>query len=391
MEISEKKDPMDPTPTPTPSPPADKGPASGATAARVPSKDAAGQPIIAHGASQDRLVVTYRNDRSRRMSLLMHILRPFRPRAVASSKVFPAGSQRLQPHKLAVKSCVWKERCVANQWIYDLTPKTDFAPSPVDENGVEHPYRRVYYFCGGSWCQPPSFAHFRFLSELARRMPNTKVTVISHPLAPHASASVAVPQIAHLYETLMEESHAYGEKVVWAGDSSGGNIALCQVLLSLTNGAKHKPSAIMAICPSTDLRHLDPAINAISKKDPLMTIPFVGSTGRKWASGPDRAVHAEKHSIPNDAHYSTADPRVSPIMARLETLAENGIKVHGVTGSYDVLAPEAVVFRDRCKELGVEGEWLQWDRQMHCFPLPYGVFRESTEALEWTVDVLLRT
>ncbi len=70
-------------------------------------------------------------------------------------------------------------------------------------------------------------------------------------------------------------------------------------------------------------------------------------------------------------------------------LKRRGVKLNGVIGTWDVLSVEAIAFRDRCSEQGIEGEWLEWEGQMHCFPLvfPYG-FEESTESVDWIVRTL---
>ena len=60
-----------------------------------------------------------------------------------------------------------------------------------------------------------------------------------------------------------------------------------------------------------------------------------------------------------------------------------------MTGGYDILTPDGLLFRDRLVEAGVGGSWLHWEKQMHVFPLAwrYGL-RESREAKDWCVDVL---
>jgi acetyl esterase/lipase len=53
------------------------------------------------------------------------------------------------------------------------------------------------------------------------------------------------------------------------------------------------------------------------------------------------------------------------------------------------VAPDGVIFRNRCSEHKVPGEWLHWEKQMHCFvlTLPYGL-REAKEGVDWIIDVL---
>ena len=93
-------------------------------------------------------------------------------------------------------------------------------------------------------------------------------------------------------------------------------------------------------------------MQAIEKHDPLFRIPDIKETARKWR-----------------ADWDATDARVSPLMADVSLLARRGVKVHGVVGRYDILSCDAILFREKCEQAGVEGQWLDWDKQMHCFPL----------------------
>lgn len=230
------------------------------------------------------------------------------------------------------------------------------------------------------------------MARLATHLHGTIVTLISYPLAPDNPVQVSLPQLKKLYHTLLRQSAEKDERVIIGGDSSGGNIALALTLWALEEsdpdtGVVDAPAAIMAISPSTDLRHEDPEIMTAGKYDPILTFPFIQSTSSAWSTG-----NLDVDQLANGTEWSFDDPRVSPILARMELLAQHQIQVHGVVGTYDVLAPEAVRFRDRCREVGVRGKWLHWDGQMHCFPLAFSYgLRESSEAADWIVAVLQQT
>lgn len=186
------------------------------------------------------------------------------------------------------------------------------------------------------------------------------------------------------------------DHIIFAGDSAGGNVALSLVLWALQEQSglesARKPDAVLAICPSTDLRHLDPNIDATVDKDPMFTHEFIKSTASAWADGQTTEPTLQEAATGNYQPWSMSDPRVSPILADISLLAKYNVKVHGINGTHDVLAPEAIAFRDRCAELGVEGEWIEWDGQMHCFPLTFSYgLREAKEAVEWMINILKQT
>ncbi|KFA79948.1 hypothetical protein S40288_05123 [Stachybotrys chartarum IBT 40288] len=351
----------------------------------------ADDPDVAPG-SQNRLVVYRVTTRSLPMALLHTMLKPFRPKVVTVKKHLPGDSQRLTPNRSAKRTCDVRERDVAGIWVYDVTAK-----GAVSKEGATEfrPQKRIIYFAGGAWQMPPSPNHWAMVAALATRLPDTVITLVSAPLAPKAPASVSLPQLRRMYSALMRESRDNGERVVVMGDSSGGNISLSLVAWAATSSsyqaqAGTAPAAVMLISPSTDLRHAESSIHEAAKSDPLLTLSYIQSTARTWC--PSDSRNPSSSQTVNPTMWTVEDPAISPILAPLEPLAKKDIRVHGVTGSYDVLAPEAVAFREKLQAAGVRGEWLEWDKQMHCFPLAFRFkLKESIRALDWIVDVLVRT
>jgi acetyl esterase/lipase len=330
-----------------------------------------------NGTSQlsgSKIKVTHRTDRSAPSQLLHHIVDTFKSQLIKLGPEYPAGSPRLDVHKSTLKTCDVHERSVEDIYIYDITPKH----SPSQNGDVQQPVkkRRIYYFAGGGWQMPPSGEHWKFCTEFAKNLPDTTISLVSYPLAPNSPAPISFPQTMKMYRHVLQDAEEAGEKVILAGDSAGGNFVLCLSLAALSEDEfEPAPTAVMAISPSCDLRRSNPAIQEIKKHDPILREPFIKETARKW--------HAE---------WDPADPRVSPLFADVMPLARRGVKVHGVTGGYDMLSADAILFREKCEQAGVEGEWLQWDKQMHCFPLawPYHL-PESVEAKNWVVDVMRRS
>jgi acetyl esterase/lipase len=284
-------------------------------------------------------------------------------------KVFPAGSPQLEPPSKARKKVDITERKVEGIYLYDIRAKS---PSRAEQ---KQPTKRLYYFAGGGWQAPASSQHWSLVTELALRLPNILITLVSYPLAPNTPAPVAFPLLTTLYDTLLLEAQTANEEVILMGDSAGGNIVLSLVVNSLlTNPSARCPKAIIAISPSTDLRRSNPEMKEIEKNDPLLRMPFVVASANAWRGA-----------------WDASDARVSPLLADLTPLARRDVQVHGVTGTYDILSPDAALFREACSSKGVRGEWLQWERQTHCFPLmfAYGL-REAREAVDWMVDLLGR-
>ncbi|KAI8654046.1 Abhydrolase-3 domain-containing protein [Fusarium sp. Ph1] len=357
-----------------------------------------GYPAPDSSPPQGTITVYERSERYLMTRVLQAVIKPFRPALVKVGKIATEDSTRINAPKAALKRCDVEERQVEGLWVYDLTAKSTGKSTGKAREGYR---RRIIYFSGGGWQMPPSNQHWSFCAEMVSRMPDTKITIVSSPLAPKDPVSVAFPQIEKTYKELLKYAARAGEAVVVAGDSSGGNIALAVATWTLKTSQEQDlvpPTAILAICPTTDLRHEHPDIKTADKVDPVLTFSCINSTARTWCPEPTgssqpgddtRAGHNEKGMR---LDWSFEDPRVSPIQADLGVLARNYVKVHGITASHDVLGPEAVAFRDKCNKEGIRGEWLAWDGQMHCFPLAfkYGL-KESKEAMDFVVDVLQRS
>lgn len=227
---------------------------------------------------------------------------------------------------------------------------------------------------------PASSEHWAFLAEMTTKLPDIAISLVSYPLAPNSPAPIAIPQLMKLYRTLMKQAHEAGEEVIMGGDSAGGNVVLSLVTNSLLEDAQSDsrdapcPKALMVMCPSTDLSRENPDMLKVEKNDPLLPMPFVESTANKWRGD-----------------WPASDIRVSPQFADLSQLAQRGVAVNGLTAGYDILSVDARVFRDKLDQAGVRGEWLEWGKQMHCFPLAFSFkLRESVEAKDWYLDVLRR-
>lgn len=286
--------------------------------------------------------------------------------------------------------------------------------------------KHIYYFAGGGWQTPPSKEHWKLCAHLANTLTErghpTTVTLVSHPLAPNAPGETTLPILERLYYEILPitppNSIANGaqptyqngsadthlntppddtpassdrtpslslhktrtrflersEDVIFAGDSSGGNVALSLVLNVLaSNPHARVPTQLLLISPAVDLRNANPDILKAEKSDPLMNKRYIDSTARAWA-GDDRA-----------------NPQFSPLLRDIGVLRERGVVVNGVIGLADVLAPDARKFVEKCEKEEVSGSWLIWERQMHCFPLAfsYKMLPECTEAVEWMVERLM--
>ncbi|KAI9664239.1 MAG: hypothetical protein M1831_002418 [Alyxoria varia] len=294
--------------------------------------------------------------------------------------------------------------------------------------------KHIYYFAGGGFRQPASFEHWILCSHLVhtltRRGHPTTVTIVSYPLAPKHPASVSLKHLERWYyevlpsdvpeelrrkmglkltdppETsstvdLTETKTKYwndDEDVIFAGDSSGANIALALPLHIVSrNPAACLPHGILLISPPVDLRNGNQEMHTLDKIDPVLGFRNADDSARAWTGQEsDTSKHQANGSHPaNSARPEVLPPddaRVSPLLADVGVLAKRNVIVNGIIAGCDVLAPDAKLLVQKCQKHGVAGEWLVWDKQMHCFPLVSSHTKhlpESSEAIEWIIKRLM--
>lgn len=305
------------------------------------------------------------------MLLVQQFIRPFNTTIAKSRSVRPAGSQKLHASSNAKKKLDIREYVVEEMYLYDLIPK-----KAAGDPETAKKKKRIYYLAGGAWQMTPSSQHWALVTELATQLPDTIVTLVSYPLAPNSPAPVAFPQIMKLYRTLMASAQAANEEVILVGDSAGGNIILGIVASDLLAEPEAPcPKALLVISPSTDMRRGNKDIAAVEKHDPILRVPFIKDSAKTWCGD-----------------WDASDTRVSPLLADIAPIARRGIKIHGITGLYDILSPDGILFREKCNEHNIQGEWLEWDKQMHDFPLTFHYkLPEGVASKEWILDVLRRS
>ncbi|KAI5924179.1 Alpha/Beta hydrolase protein [Camillea tinctor] len=359
------------------------------------------------------ITVTRRTDLSVLYKVLRRVIRPFRPRLVSSHKRYPAGSPRLHDHPRRLDRIGIQERkaevlrgvCAgfsAGQetdhdvlWLYDFqAPSEDPTGSPRDSKKQIH---AIYYFAGGGFQSPASSEHWRFCAHLASSLAPSRgrLTLVSYPLAPATPARDALPILRRWLAQELEWCVAAGDEeaeeagdgriISLAGDSAGANVALslglwCAGQLECAKAAGDQGQvrsfarlrSILAISPPTDMRNQNPAIALAEAGDPVLTKALTADAARAWSKG-----------------SGTNDPYLSVNLADLGNVKASGLRLNGVVGTADVLAPDSLVFLDRCKDARIQGSWLVWDGQMHCFPLAacYGL-QEGREARAWVVNIL---
>jgi acetyl esterase/lipase len=226
---------------------------------------------------------------------------------------------------------------------YELTPRGSVTRA-----------RPVVYWHGGCYVFEIQAVQWWAAARIAAaaRVP---VTVPLYPLAPLSTAADTVATATGLVGDLTEE-HG-GQTVTVMGDSAGGGLALA-VAQQLRDQHRPLPRRVVLISPWLDVALSDPEIAALAPYDVILQRPGLVEAGRIYA-GP----------------LDVSDPRVSPLYGGLTGLPP----VTVVSGTHEIVHPDACRLVDRAAEVGVRIDHIVLPGGQHCYPLQ--PIREGVVAL----------
>lgn len=234
----------------------------------------------------------------------------------------------------------------------------DFTPPGLTHKEYNRPKHILLYFAGGGFQSPPAKQHWAFLDRCCSELSASyAISLVSYPLAPNSPAEASLDALRRILSKVIKDAEKEKGSVTLAGDSAGGNVALSlafsyakghiekgatskvQTEDSTTTNVQTEENAItkvqieegdissilknvLVISPPTDLRNQNPAIDQADRHDPILTKELIESVAVAWA-----------------ADMSRDSSELSPLLDNFSAMKEAGIKIHGVIGLRDVLAP----------------------------------------------------
>jgi acetyl esterase/lipase len=223
--------------------------------------------------------------------------------------------------------------------------------SPPDEQST-----RLLYLHGGGHMLGSAFG-YRHLSGALSLAAGTGALVPDYRLAPEHPFPAGLEDVLAAYRWLIERG-TEPERIVIAGDSSGGGLAM-SALMALKRDGLPQPGGAVLLCPGVDLTF----------------------SMRSEAHEPQPVLSAELARRVADAYlagHPADDPIVSPLTADLSSLPP--LLIQAATG--DERSPEAQALAARAREHGVDARLELYPVATHVFQLFWSFLPEATEALE---------
>jgi epsilon-lactone hydrolase len=222
--------------------------------------------------------------------------------------------------------------------------------SPPDTTSVS-----MIYAHGGGFLVGSAFG-YRHLAGALAMAAGTGVLVPDFRLAPEHPFPAALDDFVAAYRWLLERAGA--RRIVVAGDSAGGCLAVSSLLAFKRDGLP-QPAGAVLMCPG-----VDPSGRVVQRRsdEPQPVDPEVL---RRWHD-----AFLAGHPID--------DPLVSPLLADLSGLPP--MLIQGATG--DPYAPEAKAFAAHAREHGVDARLELYPVATHVFHVFWSFLPEAAEALE---------
>ena len=185
----------------------------------------------------------------------------------------------------------------------------------------------LLYLHGGGFIGCSARSHRPITAALA--LQGLRVFVPNYRLAPEHPFPAA-PQDAQAVYRALRADPALGRLVV-AGDSAGGNLAL-GLMLALRDTGEQLPDAAALFSPSTDLSGGSPSITLNAERDPMFPGPDLQNVSNAYLQGAD-----------------PTDPLASPLLGELSGLPPLLIHV----GESECLRDDALRLAQKAREAGV--------------------------------------
>jgi acetyl esterase/lipase len=218
--------------------------------------------------------------------------------------------------------------------------------------------RAVLYLHGGAYTMGSCTTHRALASRIAIAS-QTPALLPEFRLAPEYPFPAALEDGVAIYRWLIEQGIS-PQKMVVAGDSSGGGLAIALTVL-LRDKDVPLPAAITCLSPWADLELTGESLTTRAQVDPMCSLE-----------------ESQYHAVHYIGKHDAQAPLVSPIYADLHGLPPILIQV----GDREILLSDAIRLTERARKDGVDAELEVWDGMWHVWHLFARYVPEGQRAID---------
>lgn len=228
--------------------------------------------------------------------------------------------------------------------------------------------RVVLQLHGGGYIGPMKNIYRDFAVQYSKRTMGGDVLTIDYRVAPEHPFPAALEDAVAAYLWLIEEKRYSPDKIVVAGDSAGGGLALALCLYLRDHGIP-MPAGVIVMSPWTDLTCSGETLETNFDEDPQF-----GGT--------------KENMLYNSTYIGDSDP-TDPYMSPVFGEYHGFPPVLMQAGSVEVLLSDTLRVADKLRKENVKLRVSVYDGMFHVFQMAFRLIPESQEAWE-EVGVFLR-
>ena len=215
----------------------------------------------------------------------------------------------------------------------------DMSCETVKPDYAHNPGYAVIYAHGGGY-MAGGLDYSRVLATKLAIATGFTTYSFDYRLAPEHPYPAALEDGMAVWDYFTKEKYA-PDHILMAGDSAGGNLALCLVQKLLSEN-RPVPGSLLLFSPWTDMTGTSPSYEANKDIDPILSRPYVMTGARAYTGGVDLDTTLESES------EKLADPRFSPIYGSFEGFPPTFI----MAGKNGILLDDSIRLRDSINKSG---------------------------------------
>ncbi len=227
--------------------------------------------------------------------------------------------------------------------------------------------RVILQLHGGGYIGPMKNIYRTIAVRYSQILKGGDVLTIDYRVAPEHKYPAALEDAVAAYLWLVEEQEYSPDKIMIAGDSAGGGLALA-LMMYLRDHNMPLPKGAILMSPWTDLTCSGESHTFNFEKDPLF-----GNT---------------KESMLYDSDYigecDPTIPYISPMFGNYEGLPAMLYQV----GSYEMLLSDSQVAHEKAVRAGCESRLSVYDGMFHDFQMSMNLIPESKQAWKEATDFI---
>lgn len=228
--------------------------------------------------------------------------------------------------------------------------------SEPDPSFLRFPDAAILYFHGGGFCVGSPVGYRNLVGHIARAA-GVRALAPRYGLAPERAFPHGLNDAVAAYRSLRESGVA-AQRIVVAGDSAGGGLAL-GMLLRLRDEGEELPRATALMSPWTDLGATGDSMSTNASVDMMSSADVMRGLGALYAGA------------------EVTNPYASPVEGDFTGLGPIYIQV----GGHETLLDDSTRVRDKAQAAGVSAQVEVFPEMQHVFQIGAGGVPEADEAV----------